>query len=205
MIPAKVLGGIPYASEYARLAKTVCNTEMVPGSMRGAWDKVMAAFMRGYELGLGPMQALDSFNVIDGKVGLGAESMRALTIDAGHQIILDEITDETGKVTGIRADCHRSDWPDEQWRSYTFTLEDAAVAGLLKMPRSGNPGSWQKYPGRCSRPAPPAAPAVATFPTCSPGCRTRPRSSETSTARKRRSSHHQARTQDPATARHRRP
>lgn len=146
MIPAKVLGGIPYASEYARLAKTICNTEMVPAGFRGAWDKVMAAFMKGYEMGLGPMQALDSFNVIEGKVGLAAEAMRALIINAGHQIILEEVMGNDGKVTGIRADCRRSDWPEGQWRAYSFSMEDALVAGLLVAPRSGRAGAWQKYP-----------------------------------------------------------
>jgi hypothetical protein len=146
MIPAKVLGGIPYATEYSRLSKTICNTEMVPGALRGRWDAVMAAFMRGYEMGLGPMQSLDSFNVIDGKVGLAAEAMRALTINAGHQIILEDVYAEDGTFVGTKADCHRADWSDGQWRTYRFTMDDARQAGLDRPTRSGRPSNYHLYP-----------------------------------------------------------
>ena len=184
MIPAKVLGGIPYASEYARLAKTICNTEMVPMAFRGAWDKVMAAFMRGYELGLGPMQSLDSFNVIEGKVGLGAEAMRALIIEAGHQIILEEVYggEDGTTVTAIDAACRRSDWAPDMWRTFSFYMQDALHAGPA-WPRhaAGRRVPGRSTPGRCSRPVRRRAPAGATSLTCSPGCPTPRRRSETLT------------------------
>lgn len=146
-IAPKVIGGLPYASQYARLAKTIANTEMVPGAMRGRYDAVTAAFMRGYEMGLGPMQALDSFHVIDGKVGLTAEAMRALIIQDGHQILLEDIYGEDGTTfMGTKAECHRKDWPDDQWRTYVWSIEDARKAGLLRPSRSGKPSSWETYP-----------------------------------------------------------
>ena len=78
LIPPKVLGGLPYASNYMKLAKTIHNTELVPKAFKGRPDAIMAAMMYGYELGLGPMQAMNGLHVIEGKVGQDAELMRAL-------------------------------------------------------------------------------------------------------------------------------
>lgn len=145
-IPPKVIGGLPYAPHYAKLAKTICNTEMVPGAMRGRYDAVTAAFMRGYEMGLGPMQALDSLHVIDGKVGLTAEAMRALIMEAGHQLLLTDMQANDGTFVGVMARCHRAEWADDMWMDYAFTMDDARQAGLLRPSKSGKPTGWQTYP-----------------------------------------------------------
>jgi hypothetical protein len=92
------------------------------------------------------MQALDSFSVIEGKVGLSAEAMRALIMDNGHQFILNDLSDEQGNVTSIRVECHRKDWPADKWATYAFSMVDARIAGLLAPSRSGKPTAWQKYP-----------------------------------------------------------
>lgn len=130
-IPPKVVGGLPYVRDYMKLARTIHSTEMVPVAFQGRPDAILACFLRGYELGFGPMQALDSFNVIQGKVGLTAESMRALIMDNGHQIILSDIVGGDGTVVAIAAKCRRKDWPTDMWETYTYSLEDALTAGLL--------------------------------------------------------------------------
>jgi hypothetical protein len=142
-IPPKVVGGLPYIREYVKLARTIMSTEMVPNAFQGRYDAITAAFMRGYELGLGPMQALDSFNVIEGKVGLSAEAMRALIMQAGHLFILSEdSTDGAAWVT-----CRRKDWPDDiPSARYRYGMEDAEKAQLLRPSRSGRPTGWQKNP-----------------------------------------------------------
>jgi hypothetical protein len=132
--PAKVLGAIPFADGYWRMARRVCRTDFVPTGFRGNPEAIVAAFMRGYEMGFPPMQALDSFNVIQGKVGLTAEAMRALILNAGHDIIL---TDGAGCAT---AECHRKQWPADKWATYTYSLEDARQAGLT------GKDSWKKNP-----------------------------------------------------------
>jgi hypothetical protein len=139
-VPPKVLGGLPYIRDYVKLARTIDQTEMVPAAFRGRYDAITAAFMRGHEMGLGPMQALDSFNVIQGRVGLTSEAMRALILNAGHDIILTEHTDDAGKVTAVTAECHRSSWPADKWASYTYTMQDAALAGLL------GKSTWKQQP-----------------------------------------------------------
>ena len=123
-VPAKVVGGLPYARDYMKLATTIKGTEMVPDAFRNRPDAIMAAFLRGYELGFGPMQALDSLNVIKGKVGLSAEAMRALIMGHGHQIIIEATTTEA------TAECRRSDWPADKWVTVTWDLADAKRAQL---------------------------------------------------------------------------
>jgi hypothetical protein len=131
-IPPKVVGGLPYVRDYMKLARTIHSTEMVPVAFQGRPDAILACFLRGYELGFGPMQALDSFNVIQGKVGLTAEAMRALIMDNGHHIILEDVYDSDGKLFGIEADCHRNDWPSQKWTKYRYTIDDAKLASLVE-------------------------------------------------------------------------
>jgi hypothetical protein len=138
--PPKVVGGLPYVRDLVKLARTICATEMVPAPMRGRFEAVTACFMRGHEMGLGPMQSLDSFDVIQGRVALKAEAMRALTLDAGHQLVLEDVTDDAGQTVAVSANCRRRDWPPDMWRAYTYSLQDAAVAGLL------GKDSWKKSP-----------------------------------------------------------
>jgi hypothetical protein len=140
-VPPKVVGGLPYVREYVKLARTIQSTEMVPKVLQGRYDAITACFMRGYELGLGPMQALDSFNVIEGKVGLTAEAMRALIMQAGHFFKLEE----GDGYAEVRA--RRSDWPaDEPTAVYRYDMGDAETAQLLRVPSSGRKGGWQKNP-----------------------------------------------------------
>lgn len=134
-VPAKVVGALPYASTYMRLARTIHGTELVPRALRGRADAVMAAMMMGYELGLGPMQSLNGIQVIDGKAGLSAELMRALVQQSGHLFILSQ-TDEAAEVK-----CRRRDWPEGEFAYFRWTLKDAQRAGLLRQ-ASG----WSKYP-----------------------------------------------------------
>ncbi len=82
--------------------------------------------MSGYELGIAPMQALQSINLIQGKPSLSAELMRALILQAGHQIIV-EASNEAASVQ-----YRRRDWPVEKWSTITYTIEDARRAGLVE-------------------------------------------------------------------------
>ena len=130
--PAKAIGGIPHLNEYLALAGQIARTELVPEALRGRAESVLAVMMAGNELGIGPMQALQSINIIKGKPALSAELMRALVLGAGHQFIVD-----AGDTTATAKVC-RAGWPE--WQSVTFSLEDAKRAGLLNNP------TWQKYP-----------------------------------------------------------
>jgi hypothetical protein len=97
---------------------------------------VCAVILYGHELGLGPMQSLNTINIISGRPSLSPEGMRALVMSAGHQIRVQ------GDDESATAQCHRREWPAEEWTSHTFTMADAQRADLV-----GKPGSsWKKYP-----------------------------------------------------------
>lgn len=132
--PARIVGGIPYFEQYMMLAERISRTAMVPQTLRGKPDEVLAVVMYGAELGIGPMQALQQINFIAGKPSASAELLRALVLEAGHQFI---VTADKEKAT---AQCKRKDWGE--WQTTTFTLEDALTAGLIHGTNSG----WSKYP-----------------------------------------------------------
>jgi hypothetical protein len=125
MVP-RSLGGLPYLGDYLRLAEAISRTELVPQALRGRPDAVVAVMMAGYELGIAPMQALQSINLIQGTPSLSAELMRALILQSGHQIIV-EATNEAATVQ-----YRRRDWPVEKWSTITYTIDDARTAGLVE-------------------------------------------------------------------------
>ena len=130
--PPKAIGGIPHLTAYLELSGQIARTALVPEALRGRPEEVLAVMMAGNELGIGPMQALQSINIIKGKPALSAELMRALVLSAGHQFIIDS-SDESA----IAKVC-RVGWPE--WQTVVFNLEDAKRAGLLNNP------TWTKYP-----------------------------------------------------------
>ena len=117
------------------LADVICETEMVPQVLRGRPDAIVAVVLAGHELGLGPMQSLQSIDLIQGRPALSPEGMRALVLAKGHGFDVDA-TDEYATVL-----CRRREWPAErEWRAFTFTLADAERAHLL------GKDNWAKYP-----------------------------------------------------------
>ena len=86
MYKRQVLGDV------ATLSRGICGTEFVPAGLRGSMEKTTAAILYGRELGLPPMTALGSIHVIDGRAGTSAESMRALILQAGHELEIREMT-----------------------------------------------------------------------------------------------------------------
>lgn len=133
IVPA---AGLPTKSELsaaAYVANQIAGTEFVPAALRGKAPAVLAAVLTGRELGIGPMEALNKLHVIDGKVGVAPELMRALVLRAGHSIRTTVYTDEQVTLVGTRAD--NGDQAEVSW-----SMADAKRAGLA------GKGAWSKYP-----------------------------------------------------------
>jgi hypothetical protein len=117
----------------AELADRIAATEFVPGAMRGKPDVVCACILYGDELGLGPMQALSSIHVVDGRPSPSSELMRALIFRAGHQLLVRESSGSRCTVSGVRSG-------QREGVTITWTIDMARQAGLA------GKGVWNRYP-----------------------------------------------------------
>lgn len=130
-----------------KLAQEIAKTDFVPASMRNKPAAVLACFMAGQELGLGPMKALENIYILDGRPFYSAELQTALVRAAGHRIE-GEATGDTCTLVGTRADTGES-------MTVTWTLETALQAGLIDKIEDGRPVKrsnngrampWELYP-----------------------------------------------------------
>jgi hypothetical protein len=105
-----------------RLAEQLAKTSFVPATMKGNVDNITACLLAGNELGLPPMAALKSMDVIHGVVGLRAHAMRGLVQSHGHEI---EIIESTATVCQIRGRRKGT----EDWQTSVWTIGRAQLAG----------------------------------------------------------------------------
>jgi hypothetical protein len=131
----------------ARISSELARTRFVPESL-WVWRKrdgqdvfdqqattaqVTAVIVSGRELGLGPMAALRSIDVINGTPALRAVTLRAILLAHGHDIWVEEATNNRATVSGQRAG-------SERIQSITWTMDDAKKRNL-----DGKP-NWRKQP-----------------------------------------------------------
>jgi hypothetical protein len=108
-------------------------TEFVPRPLRGNPGAVVATILTGREMGLSPMQALRSIDVIEGRPSLNAGAAAAMILAAGHTISYGETSDRVATVTIKRGD-------NDMVGTATWTLGDAQRAGIA------GKAVWLKYP-----------------------------------------------------------
>ena len=85
--------------------------------------KMMVAMQAGYEIGLTPIEALNSFAFINGRISLFGETAIAQVLRHGHTVEFIDCTRESATCKITRKDDGRS-------LSSTFTMKDAAERGL---------------------------------------------------------------------------
>ena len=123
-----------------RLSKALSlSGDMVPKHFQGKPEMIMAAVLRGAEIGLAPMQALSNIAVINGRASIWGDALPALLQRAGHSI--DCILDGEGDARKAVATVKRGDTGETYVRA--FSVADAKKAGLW-----GKAGPWQSYPDR---------------------------------------------------------
>lgn len=110
----------------------IASTDFVPKALRGNPAACLAAVYTGRELGIGPMEAMQKIDIIDGRPALSSELLVAMVRRAGGSItISDETPGQSLTVHG------RHPAGDEM--SVTFTIDDAKRAGLT------DKSNWKKY------------------------------------------------------------
>lgn len=116
------------------IAESLANTSFVPQSLRGKTGNIIGAILAGYEMGLQPMAALRSIDIIHGTPALRAHAMRGLVQSKGHQVQLMESGEAACVMRGRRKG-------DEKWQEVVWTIERAQKLGVLNK----NP-EWKKQP-----------------------------------------------------------
>lgn len=103
--------------ECREAAEILARTSFVPKDMMGKPAEIATAMLKGWELGLDPLDALASIYVVHGRVGFYAEFMRRRMIQAGHVFRVVESNDSRCIVEGTRVDngeTHRAVFTAEQ-------------------------------------------------------------------------------------------
>ena len=118
--------------DVVKLAGYICDTQFVPAGLRGSAPATAATILYGREIGIAPITALQTMHVVNGKVGMAAELMRARVLAAGHELEIMEHTSALCRMRGRRRGSQT--WTEVQW-----SMGDAQRAKL-----GGD--AWQKYP-----------------------------------------------------------
>lgn len=94
---------------------------------------ILGALLTGEELGLEPMAALRSIDIIKGTPALRAIAMRAIVQGAGHEIVVKEATETRAVVEGRRKG-------STIWQKSVWTIDRARKLGLLSRDQ------WRQQP-----------------------------------------------------------
>lgn len=125
-------------AEALKFAELLVTTQFVPKDYQGK-DKVgnaVVAMQMGLEIGLPPLQALQSIAVVNGRPTLWGDGLRAIIQSAPDLEDIQETDDGSAATCSIK----------RRGRSAvvrTFSMDDAKAAGL-----AGKQGPWSQYPKR---------------------------------------------------------
>lgn len=108
-----------------RMASVVADSSLLPGHLRGKAANVLLVLMGARTLNISAFQALQSIFIVDGKLSMSADMMRALMTRAGHRV---RVVERTAKKAVVEVHRHDRDTP---YRA-EFTYEDAVAAKLIK-------------------------------------------------------------------------
>lgn len=124
-----------------RFAKMVANSEFSPKDFKGKPESCMLAIQHGSEVGLSPMQSLQSIAVINGRPTIWGDAALALVQASPVCEYVREYTEGDGDNLTAVCEVKRRGYP--QPHISRFSVADAKKASLW-----GKSGPWSQYPGR---------------------------------------------------------
>lgn len=132
---------IPQTMEDAyRLGKAICAAGMAPRGMETP-EKCMVAILRGLEVGLSPMQAVDKIAVVNGRPTIWGDGAMALVRASGLCEFVRERIDGEGDARVAICESKRKGETEPVMRR--FSVADAKEAGLW-----AKQGPWKQFPAR---------------------------------------------------------
>jgi len=124
-----------------RFSKMVAASEFAPKDFRGKPESCMLAIQHGSEVGLSPMQSLQSIAVINGRPTIWGDAALALVQSSPVCEYVREYTEGEGDALVAVCEAKRRGYP--QPTVVRFSMADAKRAGL-----AGKSGPWSQYPAR---------------------------------------------------------
>jgi hypothetical protein len=124
-----------------RFAKMVASSEFPPKDFRGKPESCLLAIQAGSEVGLSPMQSLQSIAVINGRPSIWGDAAMALVQASPVCEYVREYTEGDGDNLVAVCEAKRRGYPAPT--VVRFSVADAKKAGLW-----GKSGPWQQYPAR---------------------------------------------------------
>lgn len=137
LAPSRPMGLTPQnIDEALRLAEIMAKASIIPKDYQGNPGNILVGIQWGAELGLPPLQALQSIAVINGRPAMWGDAVIALVRGSGLMESMHEDIGDTSATCTVKR-------RGEEAESRTFSLEDAKKAGLL-----GKQGPWSQYQKR---------------------------------------------------------
>jgi hypothetical protein len=136
-------GAIVVASsmkEVESLATRIAKSELVPVAYRNKPDDIFVAMLMGNEIGIGPMQAIQNIDVIEGRPQARARLKKVLSLRNPNCEYFRCVETSTTKAT---FETKRRNDPEPT--RLTYTIEEATAAGLTRK------ANWMKNPAAMLR------------------------------------------------------
>lgn len=124
-----------------RFAKMVSSSDFAPKDFKGKPESCLLAIQAGSEVGLTPMQSLQSIAVINGRPTIWGDAALALVQASVVCEYVREYTEGDGDALVAVCEAKRKGYPAPT--VVRFSVADARKAGLY-----GKQGPWQQYPSR---------------------------------------------------------
>ena len=124
-----------------RFAKMVAASDFAPKDFRGKPESCLLAIQHGSEVGLSPMQSLQSIACINGRPSVWGDAALALVIGSPVCEYVRETVDGDGDAMVATCEAKRRGY--EKASVVRFGVADAKKAGLW-----GKTGPWQSYSRR---------------------------------------------------------
>ena len=124
-----------------RFSKMVAASDFAPKDFKGKPESCLLAIQHGSEVGLSPMQSLQSIAVINGRPTIWGDAALALVQSSPVCEYVREYTEGEGDALVAVCEAKRKGYPAPT--VVRFSMADAKRAGL-----AGKSGPWTQYPAR---------------------------------------------------------
>jgi len=127
--------------EAMAFAQMVAKSDFAPKDFKGKPESCLLAIQHGSEVGLSPMQSLQSIACINGRPSVWGDAALALVMGSPVCEYVRERVDGEGDAMVATCEAKRRGYPDANVTK--FSVADAKKAGLW-----GKSGPWTQYPKR---------------------------------------------------------